>query len=51
MQNSMDVDTFIHLMTPYDHDCGVTTVVSGAYKNTWTNAPYNNTAVLNEKNL
>ena len=42
---TMDINTFIHLMTPYDHDCGD----SFTTPNPWTNAPqYIHGAVLNE---
>ncbi len=47
IQPSMDVDTFVHLMTPYDHDCG------DSYTNpAWTNAPnYNHKNVLDEAKI
>jgi prepilin-type processing-associated H-X9-DG protein len=48
IQSSMDVDTFVHLMTPYDHDCG-------DYRTTpypWTTASeYDHRGVLDESKL
>jgi prepilin-type N-terminal cleavage/methylation domain-containing protein/prepilin-type processing-associated H-X9-DG protein len=42
LQPSMDLNTFIHLMTPYDRDCGDS-------RNGWTNtAEYDHTRVLDE---
>ncbi|MFZ1933996.1 MAG: DUF1559 domain-containing protein [Thermoguttaceae bacterium] len=55
IQSSMDLDTFIHLMTPYDHDCG-----DASFAHPWTNVPvppsgstagYNHNDVLDESKI
>jgi prepilin-type N-terminal cleavage/methylation domain-containing protein/prepilin-type processing-associated H-X9-DG protein len=55
LQSSMDLNTFIHLMTPYDHDCrdNNNTTTQGP----WTNVPgnsntgYDHTTVLDEQKI
>ena len=50
IQSSIDLNTFIHLMTPYDHDCG-------DYNSNpkWTNVPvangYNHNDILDEAKI
>jgi prepilin-type N-terminal cleavage/methylation domain-containing protein/prepilin-type processing-associated H-X9-DG protein len=59
IQPSMDVGTFIHLMTPYDRDCGDGNGI-GSDTRPWTNVPvptvpggpgYNHLSVLDEAKI
>jgi prepilin-type processing-associated H-X9-DG protein len=55
LSNSMDTDTFIHLMTPSDRDSpyegSTNPLVSGSGKADWTNAEYHYKSLLDEDKI
>jgi prepilin-type processing-associated H-X9-DG protein len=53
LQSTMDINTFVHLMTPYDNDC-ISTWTNAAVTARGTNTPagnYDHSTELDEANI